>query len=231
MELNSKDKSKEYPNILGSMTNDALSSWHENSFFFFSFNAVVSKSINKHGDHAFSVYGQRREFGSGVKINHYFPGKNYFFQENKRTENKEESKPVKEAAQELFKPVESKPTQLEDKEKTQSTRLESEVASEMNTPVLKVETVEPAPVKIIPTVLSMIVQNNDKSTSDSVVMMPVVEDLNTAPTEKPVTDDVIKANPEPVLDSDAASSYYHHSRIYYVGFWKTYPLSLSSFVI
>ncbi|XP_041976458.1 uncharacterized protein LOC121731170 [Aricia agestis] len=42
------------------------------------FRAVVSKSTHMHGDNAYSMMGHARhfsQFGSGVKINHYFPKK------------------------------------------------------------------------------------------------------------------------------------------------------------
>ncbi|KPJ09763.1 Cuticle protein 8 [Papilio machaon] len=44
------------------------------------FNAVVSKTVQKHGGHAFSIFGHTQHFmplGQGVKINQFFPKKGY----------------------------------------------------------------------------------------------------------------------------------------------------------
>ncbi|KAM3962327.1 cuticular protein RR-2 motif 94 [Aphomia sociella] len=194
------------------------------------FNAVVSKSYNKHGDHAFSVFGQTREFGHGVKINHFFPGKDYYYQEVKKNEQETkdiEPKPVKEVI------LESKKEEQNNIVSTTEAPMAKEMSSNMIQPekVTEVTEVTPAilkmepvvgdvPIKIIPTVLSMLMQNNAKLSAENVVMMPIIEEARQPITEnnnKVEIKDNIKDSDQSSPDSEVASSYYH-SRIYYVGF-------------
>ncbi|XP_053602887.1 uncharacterized protein LOC128670896 [Plodia interpunctella] len=175
------------------------------------FNAVVSKLYNKHGDNAFSVFDHTREFGRGVKINHYFPGKDYFY-ESKEIKEKQII-PVKESVQEPKKDTEET-TKSEDGNNDESSKVIPNKVEQVAPTPIKVETVEVAPVKIIPNVVSMVMPNNAKLNSD-MVMMPLVENAS----EKPETNETDKSNSEQTsTDSEGASSYYRQSRIYYVGF-------------
>lgn len=183
------------------------------------FNAVVSKSINKHGGHAYSVFGHTRQFGQGVKINHYFPGKDYYYQEpqseNKPVEKETKPKPVQEVEPE--NKDDNKMILIESGDKMmllQSLEVVSQNPVEKASPIVKVEPVEGAPVKIVPGVVSMLVKNTNALDSTDMGTDKVdssTEKIEAKVEEKPEKEDTVS-------DSDVASSYYHHSRIYYVGF-------------
>ncbi|CAH1644419.1 unnamed protein product [Spodoptera littoralis] len=179
------------------------------------FNAVVSKTVNKHGDHAVSVTDHTRFFypvGHGIKINHYFPGKNYQYMELK--ENNNERKPVHE---------EREPEVVKDEEPTKMVLINSaenvmlvEEPVQETTPLPKAEVVDT--VQVVPAMVSVIAPNseNDKD-SNEISTATDVKKIEEPPKEPstPVEDQTPKED-QP-LDSDVASSFYH-SRMYYVGF-------------
>lgn len=185
---------------------------------------MVSKSFNKHGDHAYSVFGHTRQFGQGVKINHYFPGRNYYYQEPQVTGKPVEKvdkpvkpKPVQEAESEN-KDSENKMILIESGDKMmllQPMEVVTQKPAQEETPVVKIEAVEGAPVKIGPGVVSTETVNT--GTLDST---EVVAANSESTVDKMETNEEQKAEKkeDTVSDSDVASSYYHHSRIYYVGF-------------
>lgn len=183
------------------------------------FNAVVSKTLNKHGDHAVSYSGHARHFypiGHGIKINHYFPGKDYKYNEAEKNENEtveKESKPVSEISSEKVETMKGGDVEGEIKEKV-SEKKEMEmqnIVSEGDSAQLKV--------KEIPTVVPMIMQQIPKENEESMVLMPVVEPvLKDTLTETPTTvneDQPTMKKEDLASDSELASSYYH-SRVYFV---------------
>lgn len=183
------------------------------------FNAVVSKTVNKHGDHAVSYSGHARHFypiGHGIKINHYFPGKDYKYNEAEKNENEtveKESKPVSEISSEKVETMKGGDVEGEIKEKV-SEKKEMEmqsIVSEGDSAQLKV--------KEIPTVVPMIMQQIPKENEESMVLMPVVEPvLKDALTETTTTvneDQATMKKEDLASDSELASSYYH-SRVYFV---------------
>ncbi|KAL0840230.1 hypothetical protein ABMA28_015519 [Loxostege sticticalis] len=194
------------------------------------FNAVVSKSFNKHGDHAYSVFGQTRQFGQGVKINHFFPGKDYYYQEPQTTESvpiEKENKPVQPKP---VMEVESEPKDSENKIENKMILIEAgnkmmllkpveivtqKPVTETEAPVVKVE-VEGAPVKILPEVVQMMMTNSGSLDTIDAGVPDKVEQPSNNKTEIKQEQESEKVETAP--DSDVASSYYHHSRIYYVGF-------------
>lgn len=183
------------------------------------FNAVVSKTVNKHGDHAVSYSGHARHFypiGHGIKINHYFPGKDYKYNEAEKNENEtveKESKPVSEISSEKVETMKGGDVEGEIKEKV-SEKKEMEmqsIVSEGDSAQLKV--------KEIPTVVPMLMQQIPKENEESMVLMPVVEPVlkdALAETTTTVNEDQATMKKEDLAsDSELASSYYH-SRVYFV---------------
>ncbi|XP_028169628.1 uncharacterized protein LOC114359425 [Ostrinia furnacalis] len=196
------------------------------------FNAVVSKTVNKHGDHAYSVFGETKHFGQGVKINHYFPGKDYYYQEQVTTESapiEMENKPVQP------KPVKEVGTESNDSENkmilieagnkmmllkpveivTQPPAAKPESVPE---PVVKVEAVEAATVKSMPEVVSMMIANSGSLDTINTVVAEKTEQTAPETENKEPKETPKQIKEETASDSDVASSYYRHSRIYYVGF-------------
>ncbi|XP_045446383.1 uncharacterized protein LOC123654527 [Melitaea cinxia] len=185
------------------------------------FNAVISKSVNKHDGHAFSIIGHTRQFlpiESGIKINHVFPIKSYYHQEPNSTiiANGDE-KPVNE------NPVEPKQDEVyahKNATETQNDkiiRLTSIVAesTDKNTeaPILTVKSM-----KMSATVLPVPLENDGiNQESENISKMPV-EEITIDPTlsEPMKTFETIEntQKEEPQTDSEVASSYYH-SKIYY----------------
>lgn len=183
------------------------------------FNAVVSKTVNKHGDHAVSYSGHARHFypiGHGIKINHYFPGKDYKYNEAEKNENEtveKESKPVSEISSEKVETMKGGDVEGEIKEKV-SEKKEMEmqsIVSEGDSAQLKV--------KEIPTVVPMLMQQIPKENEESMVLMPVVEpvlkDTLTENTTIVNEDQATMKKEDLASDSELASSYYH-SRVYFV---------------
>ncbi|XP_047986098.1 uncharacterized protein LOC125226223 [Leguminivora glycinivorella] len=179
------------------------------------FNAVVSKTINMHGDHAVSYSGHARHFypvGHGIKINHYFPGKNYKYHESSNMDNEiveENNKPATE--------VKSEKSEENKIEKEEKVSVVEKVEEKKTQPDIKAES-EEAPVNEMPAVMSMIMQNApvDMPTAEGMVLIPVSsESTDIVPKETvPVSEEPSKAD-KTMSDSEQASSYYH-SRIYFV---------------
>ncbi|CAH2230497.1 jg18600 [Pararge aegeria aegeria] len=187
------------------------------------FNAVVSKSVHKHGDHAFSIFGHTRHFlpiGSGIKINQFFPSKNYHYQEFKSNNANIENKPVNEQQAEV----------TEDEHNVQSDTIETgdklvadveQNAEAAEVPVAREESVE-EPVKILQaSVPDVIKDDNINKDAEHINQMPVVE-KSVAHPSKPIDSEKVHYHQNTEghhdhADSEVASSYYH-SKIYYVGF-------------
>ncbi|XP_072940662.1 uncharacterized protein [Epargyreus clarus] len=178
------------------------------------FNAVVSKTVNKHSDAAYSVSGHTRQFlpiGQGVKINHFFPSKDYQYQETKL--NKEAaSKPVQEATVESsLKPDESsivaETREAVLPESVPQVNTEYQPIKTTDASIIKMDTVEGPSYKVLPA------DHEKVNLEENVSVVPI--------TEKSVKDSYTtqeeQAHKEDPHDSEVASSYYH-SKVYYVGF-------------
>ncbi|XP_063379443.1 uncharacterized protein LOC134666222 [Cydia fagiglandana] len=182
------------------------------------FNAVVSKSINMHGDHAVSYSGHARHFypvGHGIKINHYFPGKDYKYHETPNAVNEIVEENNKPASNEV-KSAKSDVTKNEGEDKVPV--VEKKEEKEMQ-PAVKVET-EETPVKEMPAVVSMMMQNapsGEMPAAEGMVLIPVsAESIDTISKEPvSVTEEPASKKENSMSDSEQASSYYH-SRIYFV---------------
>ncbi|KOB67128.1 Cuticular protein CPR99 [Operophtera brumata] len=187
------------------------------------FNAVVSKTVNKHGDHAFSITGHTRYFypvGHGIKINHYFPNKDYSGKNVYASETEPEEtggEPILEAEtpkvsndnNNIFVDNEDNVTVLKPVELKKSPE-ENEVSK------LSVKAEETS-VKVVPAVVSMIMHKPEKA-NEEITVTAAVDDTDQVPVDVPKFEEEKKAEKvEPSSDSEVASSYYH-SRIYYVGF-------------
>ncbi|XP_052738482.1 uncharacterized protein LOC112058210 [Bicyclus anynana] len=185
------------------------------------FNAVVSKSVHKHGDHAFSIFGHTRHFlpiGSGIKINQFFPSKNYHYQEFKASSDNAEDKPVNEQQ------VDAKEDELNIQNETETTE-KSIVEAEHNTETVeqaaRAESVE-VPVKAIEASLPVAIKDeNINKDAEIVSPMPIVENSAAYPSKlidnNKVHNHHHQENHHDHTDSEVASSYYH-SKIYYVGY-------------
>lgn len=189
---------------------------HFNLFFlvfFFSFNAVVSKTVNKHGDHAFSVTGHARHFypiGHGIKINHYFPNKD----QNKEDKNENtdiEAKPVVEDETPKSEPQ----IMMIDGNKFMVLKpIELDQPKEVGPSTV----VEPKPVQVMPAVVKMIMQSRDDAVDGKLLVKQVPAEENE--TLKQIVKEESEKVPEkeePSSDSEVASSYYH-SKVYYIGY-------------
>lgn len=193
---------------------------------FFRFNAVVSKTVNKHGDHAISVADHTRFFypvGHNIKINHYFPGKDYHYQEIEKPGNDKITKPVYEEST-VPKTEDSKMFEIESQGEEDKRVLAEPMKVEEPTnesalkevaPVLKAEVA--VPVQVIPAIVSEIPQNSELKKADP-------EPTNTAPTTEKSFDLVPNEVPsenheekEDQSDSELASSFYH-SKFYYISY-------------
>ncbi|XP_047527318.1 uncharacterized protein LOC125064374 [Vanessa atalanta] len=184
------------------------------------FNAVVTKSVNKHGDNAYSVIGHTRQFlpfGNGIKINHFFPNKNYHYQEYKSGTEDVEDIPINEKAIDLKQDERQKSVKEEQGDKMiqltpviiQNTNKSTEI------PIVKMN-----PVEIVQaSVMDAVVDEKQQKETENMTQMPV-EEITSNPTQSELSDMSETENlqkEEPRDDSEVASSYYH-SRIYYVGF-------------
>jgi hypothetical protein len=177
------------------------------------FNAVVSKTMNKHGDNAYSIF-ETRHFGQGVKINHFFPGKDYYYQEPQTVENKtieNENKPVSET--ENKKPSENKMILIDSGNKMmvlQPLEVMTQQAAKEDSPIVKMEASE----EMMPGLVSVMVKN---AAADSKKPVEAPEKIEIANEIQPNTESQ-PGKENVVADSDVASSFYRQSRIYYVGF-------------
>ncbi|GBP81524.1 Cuticle protein 8 [Eumeta japonica] len=197
------------------------------------FNAVVSKGMHKHGDHAFSIFGHTRHFapiGSGIKIHHFFPMKHH--EGSHKIENDEAaSKPITEQA-------ESKSTDAENAAKNEEPKLVvleplmslvpapailmSDMQLSKQTGIANVEeqkeTGEGA--KGAVEMLNAIVrepteQEKEVGPNTSPQDDPIASrDMNNVPERAETSPKADVSAEEKILDSNVASSYYH-SRIYY----------------
>ncbi|KAJ8732861.1 hypothetical protein PYW07_015460 [Mythimna separata] len=194
------------------------------------FNAVVSKTMNKHGNNAISVTDQTRFFypvSNGIKINHYFPGKSYQYQSLQHPENNNDSRPVHEE-KEVAAVEEPKMLVIDAGDKVML--VEQEQAKEV-TPSSKPEVVQT--VQVVPALVSVIPPSPENDKINNEMPLSNVEkaevllanDSSSTPEEVAVEKALEKEDQKQSVekedqnsqDSEVASSYYH-SRFYYVGF-------------
>lgn len=178
-----------------------------------SFNALVSKTVNKHGGHAISISGHTRHFyptGYGVKIAHFFPEKHHEETHNEENQVDKEIKPVNDYAKEKPKMV------LVDGGKMML--LESIPVTEP----IKVDTVktEESDVKVMPVVSHHAYLHDHMSESskmkDDTSVIPVVEKTDTVDNLQTIDESNKDATS---TDSEVASSYYRSKYYrYYVGY-------------
>lgn len=184
---------------------------------------MVSKSINKHGNNAYSTFGHTRYFypiGNGVKINHYFPGKDYNYQEPKNHHKVEkENKPITEDIE--TENVEPKMVLVEAGNQVMLHE-PMQAVEPKDTPTVKTEEGDTS-IKVMP-VVSMLMQNkmpveiNSESSQNGKVMTVVDKAESRSLKELVETNkDQKSQKEEPSPDSEVASSYYQ-SRIYYIGY-------------
>ncbi|KAL4710385.1 hypothetical protein ACJJTC_008787 [Scirpophaga incertulas] len=177
------------------------------------FNAVVSKTVNKHGDNAYSVFDETRHFGKGIKINHFFPGKEYYYQEHPTPENKT-TENEKKPDNEIDDRKDNKMLVIETGNKMMVLQpLEAvmpQMSSKDEAPIVKIEPAEITPIK---TLTDVSMPADTKKPMDSVSDKIDIANNLIDTKDQQRTDDAAVAS-----DSDVASSYYRQSRIYYVGF-------------
>ncbi|CAH0728858.1 unnamed protein product, partial [Brenthis ino] len=190
------------------------------------FTALVSKSVHKHGDHAYSVIGQSRHFApivSGVQFNHFFPNKDYYYQEVMTNSDSKAEIPVNEKVVDIKKEEKEIPNIDDSADKTMILEPISMENSEKNVaPAKTQEVVIETPLEIDQEKIEQVpVPKNEKNSLEveSSSKMPVFEMplnvLRNENVEEPNNDKLYKEDPRD--DSEVASSYYH-SKIYYVGF-------------
>ncbi|XP_013177622.1 PREDICTED: uncharacterized protein LOC106125088 [Papilio xuthus] len=189
------------------------------------FNAVVSKTVHKHGDHAFSIFGHTQHFmplGQGVKINKFFPKKGYS-PYNPIEINKNLDNTATQTIEEIEVPAfESKNTSTvsdvtEKYEPTNVPILETSTkASNYELPIIKMEAVEGPLVQVLPTEISTTtnsIPDKDAESAYAYKYSEKNEGYSLSGNNSTDEDTIVK---EHYPDSEVASSYY--SRIYYVGF-------------
>lgn len=117
----------------------------------------MRSSVQKHGDNATSTFGHIRHFlpfGHGVKINNFFPNKNYTAYRNIYSNDNLKSKPVKETTEESFLNKNSSEISHEVENMTLAPKYE-EHSTMMTTdgviPIIKMETKEGPLVEIMAT--------------------------------------------------------------------------------
>lgn len=174
--------------------------------FHSSFNALVSKTVNKHGDHAISTTGHTRHFypiGHGVKIHHYFPDK-----DNEET-LKEEKQEDKESAP-VNEPAEEPKMVLIDGGKM----MLLEPVPVMEPTKAEAVKIEESDVKMMP-VVSMVMSEAPKTNVETSVA-PVVEKTDKVDNLQTIEEPKKDASS---TDSEVASSYYRSKYYrYYVGY-------------
>ncbi|XP_026740129.1 uncharacterized protein LOC113502675 [Trichoplusia ni] len=191
------------------------------------FNAVVSKTVNKHGNNAVSMTEHTRFFypiGHGIKINHYFPNKNYHYQEMVKPEPNKESIPVYEEKEPGMGKVEDQALVVIDSAADKDAVVEMETPKETSThqqttATTPKEEVENVPINVVPAVVTMIAQNPEESKADAENLLVPEEKTESQPSkDEPVMEDQpSKESDNPAFDSEVASSYYH-SKMYYVAY-------------
>lgn len=196
-----------------------------NVILFYRFNAVVSKTVNNHGDHAFSITGHTRHFypiGHGIKINHYFPDKNHtgkYLYSSETEENPKEivNRPVLETEESKLN-NDRKMMFIEDGNVMILKPVEFEKKQEDNEISKPLVNDEETSVKVVPAVVSMLMHKPEKA-SEEMTFAAVKETAEDQIAEVvPKAEEAQKSNKEETTaDSEVASSYYH-SRIYYVGY-------------
>ncbi|CAG9138500.1 unnamed protein product [Plutella xylostella] len=188
------------------------------------FNAVVSKTVTKHGgDHAYSVFGHTRQYfpvGHGVKVNHYFPGQDYHNEHNKIpqkekhieksvVQSKEHPKPNDEIKANTINNIMEKVTKFEPL-KMEELEIKGELPAEMKAEDLSeiVTEVTPAMVRI----------NTEEDTSQNQQIMPMaISSQEPIKTEELAMVPKEKEGEKLALDSDPSPSYYN-TRMYYYRF-------------
>ncbi|KAJ2939697.1 hypothetical protein O0L34_g14416 [Tuta absoluta] len=169
------------------------------------FNAVVSKIMQKHGDHAYSSFDEIRHFhpsSQQVTIHHYYPI-NYDHESIKNKEN--DDKPVTEDNKEL---EEKHNNILDESDKIMALEKAPE-SLKIVTPPIKPEVKEMTPMPIV----SLPLNDVEKDTEVPVMvekMVPVPESTKVQTIENQMAN-----KEEPSQDSEIASSYYR-PRMYYI---------------
>ncbi|XP_021189006.3 uncharacterized protein LOC110375277 [Helicoverpa armigera] len=183
------------------------------------FNAVVSKTVNKHGDHAVSITDHTRFFypiGHGIKINHYFPGNNYHYQKSEQNES-DESKLVNEEKDATAGKTNEEPKMLVIDSGDKVVMVEPEPKAEI-VELTKPEAVEA--VQVVPAIVSVVPEKSVTEQVNNEVALPVIDENKDIEPSKELpskpADQTAEKNDQH-LDSEVASSYYH-SKIYYVSY-------------
>lgn len=187
------------------------------------FNAVVSKTVNNHGDHAYSITGHARHFypiGHGIKINHYFPERDYTSKNvyTSETEPNVNEKPVSETEESKIindgKMIYIENGNIMVSKPEMSENMQEKV--EISNPLLKVEKTS---VKVVPTVVSMtMLKTKPEEGNEEITFAGENKTDNQVKEEVPkLVEEKKSSKEEQSSDSEVASSYYH-SRIYYVGY-------------
>lgn len=178
---------------------------------------MVSKSFNKHGDDAYSMFGHTRHYypSGGVKINHYFPGKDY---NPEVTTTEREPKPV------IEKEDLSKPSKVDNKneistdamEKLESldlNKIKNEKAEKLSSDT-PTEIISTAPTVLVPAepeakpVVAMQPEIMEKSSLAEKSDSPIISETSTEGNQK-----------EAPQDSEVASSYYNSKFFrYFIGY-------------
>ncbi|CAB3243251.1 unnamed protein product [Arctia plantaginis] len=188
------------------------------------FNAVVSRIINNHGDHAVSVSGHTQFFypvGHNVKINHYFPGKDYQYQEIKMSDHKI-SKPVHEETAVNNKDVKMVMIDSEDKllaiEPMKEKEEIKDTARKDEKLAMQVDVTETIPIQVLPAVDPVIPDNSndEKVNAEPLNSVSMDQNSNISPAKELSTENEIQnLNEKENSDSEVASSFYT-TKYYYV---------------
>lgn len=155
--------------------------------------------------------------GHGIKINHYFPNKNYHYQEMVKPESSKDSIPVYEEKELGMAKIDEPAIVVKDSAPDNALVAEMKETKEtLTTPKAEVETV---PINVVPAVVTMIAQNPEESKPNSENLLVPEEKTETQPLKAVVAigDQQPKEKDDPNLDSEVASSYYH-SKMYYVAY-------------
>lgn len=176
-----------------------------------------------------SVFGHTRHFypvGNGIKINHYFPGKDYRYNYPENVNDQvvqRQSKPVQETEQEIEvnssisakDELKTVPMVMENKEQTEQEN--GKDVKELQTPAVNAEVAKSVPLNVEPAVVTIMADSgNEDGTKETIVTMPNDKQTEQLPkVEKTQTKDDEKLSAEDSYhDSETASSY-SHSRFYY----------------
>lgn len=159
-------------------------------------------------------------FGHGIKINHFFPTKDYGYHDHSKTESEiqeNENKPVKEK-QETDKHENNQMVFVNGKQMLVLKPVKAEESVKEMAPIVKTDVVENSPVKMMPALVTMIMKEaSSKMNAEAAPVPPEIEKTETPTASENETNEHHESHKEEPSDSDVASSYYH-SRVYYVGF-------------